>query len=185
MESIKRAEFTVRKMHGAVESKDLSMRDAELLTDKEWEDRRRLAGMQLLISSDATQGEIDFLLGKIKHDPNPNHEINWDAGNKEKDVDITLPEQKFPLFAVVWESERDAGVRATKETGKDYPEQILPKGRPIKAKALRRGSFEVTYRRGKPLVRHGRIEIRGKKIAPLPPRVERNITVLEGTGGHY
>jgi hypothetical protein len=185
-DSEKSAEFTVRKRVGAVESNALSMRDVEFLTDSEWKERRILAGTKLLRSSDATQGEIDFLLGKIEHDPNPEHQINWDAGNKERDVDVTLPEQRPPFFAVVWESERDAGVRAKKETGEDYPDQILPKGKPIKAKALGRGSFDVIYRRGKPLVRHGHIEIRGKRIAPLPPRVERNIVARERVNhGHY
>ena len=63
--------------------------------------------------------------------------------------------------------------KSEKRNRRGLPHQILPKGKPIKAKALGRESFDVIYRRGKPLVRHGHIEIRGKRIAPLPPRVKK------------
>ena len=82
-DSEKSAEFTDKRV-GAVESNALSMRDVEFLTDSEWKERRILAGTKLLRSSDATQGEIDFLLGKIEHDPNAEHQINWDSGNKTR-----------------------------------------------------------------------------------------------------
>ncbi|HUD09586.1 MAG TPA: hypothetical protein VMR77_02190 [Patescibacteria group bacterium] len=140
-----------------------------------------------LLTSDATQPEIDFLLDKIAHDPNPTHEINYAAGNNpDRGVIVEFPVKAPPLVSAHWETKQQAAYRVEQNAdpnGYDEPDQ-LSSGRFVRVVKTRtpHGTALVVYRRKKPLVRHGALEVRGKRILPLPPRIEVNTTVFEMRG---
>lgn len=117
----KKAEWDTTKTLVAVSAlADLSFRESEELIfggNKQRHDEFVQPHVSnALITSDASQGEIDFLTGISKVDPRPMHKINYDAGNSsDRGVAVKFPAIKNPVLGLRQETIGEAQYRARHE----------------------------------------------------------------------
>lgn len=150
-----------------------------------------------LNASDASQAEVEHLIGRTSKDPKPFHKINYDAGNTEEGrIVAVFPGPKPIRFRQ--ESTGEATMRTHKEASEALNDSFgkTHDGKGLRSLiagelAYRRHNHlndQVSYRRDtgeavRPLVHHRWIEAWGHKVLPLPAKRERQ-RMRRYTGSH-